>query len=46
MVDRNSRDAVSDSPYEIVGKCKAIAGDKSVDAELLRVQIEQGEGTL
>jgi carboxylate-amine ligase len=40
LVDRESRDVVSDPPREIFDKCKAIAGDKLVDAELLRSQIE------
>ncbi len=40
LVDRNSRDVVSDPPREIFDQCKAMAGDKLVDAELLRSQIE------
>jgi len=46
MVDRNSRDAASDSQCEISGKCKVIASDKSGDAELPGVQIGPAEGML
>ena len=40
LVDRESHDVVSDPPHEIFDECKIIAGDKLVDAELLRSQIE------
>jgi carboxylate-amine ligase len=40
LVDRESRDVVSDPPQEIFAQCQAIAGDKVVNAELLRSQIE------
>jgi carboxylate-amine ligase len=40
LVDRESRDVVSDPPQEIFEQCQAIAGDKLVNSELLRSQIE------
>jgi len=40
LVDRQSRDVVSDPPQEIFEQCQAIAGDKLVNSELLRSQIE------
>jgi carboxylate-amine ligase len=40
LVDRESRDVVSDPPQEIFAQCQAIAGDKLVNSELLRSQIE------
>jgi carboxylate-amine ligase len=40
LVDRESRDVVSDPPQEIFAQCQAIAGDKVVNSELLRSQIE------
>ena len=40
LVDRESHDVASDPPHEIFDQCRVIAGDKLVDAELLRSQIE------
>ena len=40
LVDRISRDVVSDPPREIIEQCQSVAGTGLVDSELLRSQIE------
>jgi carboxylate-amine ligase len=40
LVDRNTRDVVSDPPAEIIERCKSHMGDGVVEPELLRSQIE------
>ena len=42
LVDRASRDVVSEPPREILEQCQAVTGAGLVEAELLRSQIEVG----
>jgi carboxylate-amine ligase len=42
LVDRQSRDVVSDPPGDIFTECKRVAGTGLVEPELLRSQIEVG----